>query len=453
MYPLAGPTPQAVIQRPEESPLTLRLNQRVTAQVMEIATDHVTLVMEGVQVVARLTSSEQLAMLQERRVAQFIIRGFSGQTLMLQVATPETAAAPAQLPAQLATTMDLATALLKELGLPQTEPNAQLARALMERGLPVSQSAMQEMEQALAGLPGWGKAEAQTAAALKAAGLPLSPGAVALFQENTGTVAEALARLQPQLRALLNSPGLTARQTELAKAALDLLSSLKVDWSASPQSIAEQLQKAVSVLGRSVEGDLARLQAGENPPPGLLTLAQLRHELSASPQLRALADEIGRFLDAARVMQFTNAVVEHDPAKARWLNLSFPLAQPPNSDLESRVRVAYRSEGQADRLDPKHTRLVLQVELENAEMLEVDLSVVERQIGARVVASSDDLRSSAEAELPGLASGLAELGFNLKTARCDVGAPTRGLDDPREHAPIAQPEAPAPARPRLNLEA
>ena len=71
MYPLSGPTPLTVTPRPEDSPLSLRLNQRVTAQVMEIATDHVTLVMEGVQVVARLTSSEQMAMLNERRTARF----------------------------------------------------------------------------------------------------------------------------------------------------------------------------------------------------------------------------------------------------------------------------------------------------------------------------------------------------------------------------------------------
>jgi hypothetical protein len=265
-------------------------------------------------------------------------------------------------------------------------------------------------------------------------------------------VAEALARLQPQLRDLLNSSSLTPRQAELAKAAQDLLSSLKVDWSAPPQSIAAQLRAAVSVLGRSVEGDLARLQAGETPAPGLLTLAQLRQELSASPQLRALADEIGRFLDTARVMQFTNAVAEHDPANARWLNLSLPLAQPPRSDLDAHMRVAYRSEGGADRLDPQHTRLVLQVDLENEETLEVDLSVVGHQIGARVVASSEGLRESAQTELPGLASGLTELGFNLKTARCDVGVPTHGLDDPRTHPAVAQAEAPAPARSKLNLE-
>ena len=451
MYPLSGPPPLAVIQRPEEGPLTLRLNQRVTAQVMQISSDHVTLVMEGVQVVARLTSSEQMAMLNERRIAQFIVRGFSDQTLMLQVATPEAAATPAL--AQPPASADLATALLKQMGLPMTEANAQMARALMGRSLSVTPDTMQAMEQALAGLKDWGKGEAQTAAALKAAGLPLSAGAIALFQENTGSVAEALAKLQPQLRALLNSSSLSPRAAELTQNALEVLSRLKVDWSAPPQTIAAQLRAAVAVLGRSLEGDLGRWQAGEPAPTGLLTLAQLRQELSASPQTHTLANEIGRFLDATRVMQFTNAAAETDSTQARWLNLSLPLAQPPpNPDLGAHVRVAYRSEGRVDRLDPQHTRLVLQVELEDAQVLEVDLSVVGRQVGARVVASDDNLRASAEAELPSLASGLSELGFSLKTARCDVGLPTPGLSDPREQAPPFSQGVPPVALSKLNLE-
>ncbi len=450
MFPVTN-APVTPLLRPEEAPYTLRLNQRVTAQVMQIATDHVTLVMEGVQVVARLTSSEQLAMLQERRAAQFIVRGFDNQTLLLQVATPETEAPPAA--AQPPVTMDLAASLLKQLGLPVTEPNAQMARALMGRGLAVTPDALQEMEQALAGLKAWNSNDAQTAAALKASGLPLSAGTIALFQENPGSLSETLARLQPQLRSLLTAPNLPPHVAELAQNALAVLARLKVDWTAPPQTIAAQLREAVSVLGRSLEGDLARARPGEPAPEGLMTLAQLRQELSTLPQTRGLADQVGRFLDAARLMQFTNTVAEHDPGRARWLNLSFPLAQaPPHPDLGSHVRVAYRSEGQADRLDPEHTRLVLQVDLEAGQTLEVDLSVVGRQIGARVVASSDDLRDSAEVELPGLAAGLDELGFSLKTARCDVGRPTPGLDDPRDQAPYALAESALPALSKLNLE-
>jgi len=452
MYPLSGPPPVAVIQRPDESPLTLRLNQRVTAQVMEIATDHVTLVMEGVQVVARLTSSEQLAQLSERRLAQFFVRGFADQALVLQLATPEAAAAPAPT-LQAPQTMDLAAAVLQQLGLPLNEPNAQMARALMDRGLPVTPQALQDMEQALAGLGSWGAADAQTAATLKAAGLPLSAGTIALFQSNPGSLADSVAKLQPQLRALLNSPNLAPETATLTQTALDVLGRLRIDWNASPQSMAAQVRQAVSILGRSIEGDLGRLKPGEPVPEGLLTLAQLRQTLSSSPQTRPVADQIGQFLDAARQMQFTNTAVAHDPSQARWLSLSLPLAQPPNPDRDSHVRVAYRSEGgQADQLDPEHTRLVLQVELDGGQQLEVDLSVVGRQVGARVVASNGDLRDAAEAELPGLAAGFTEIGFNLKTARCDVGSATPGLDDLRKQEPILQSAPPAEPPSKVNLE-
>ena len=54
-----------------QEPKIRRMTTEDLGRVMEIAADSVTLVLEGVQVVARLTSSEQLAMLSERRAAQF----------------------------------------------------------------------------------------------------------------------------------------------------------------------------------------------------------------------------------------------------------------------------------------------------------------------------------------------------------------------------------------------
>ena len=87
---------------------------------------------------------------------------------------------------------------------------------------------------------------------------------------------------------------IAAQTAALAESALNVLGRLRIDWNASPQSMAAQLHEAVSILGRSLEGDLARLKPGEPAPEGLATLAQLRQTLSSSPQTRPLADQIGQ---------------------------------------------------------------------------------------------------------------------------------------------------------------
>ncbi|MBI3762770.1 MAG: flagellar hook-length control protein FliK, partial [Chloroflexi bacterium] len=214
--------------------------------------------------------------------------------------------------------------------------------------------------------------------------------------------------------------------------------------------------------GRAVEHDLAKLltaisdQSARSadsalrlkPQPDLLGLAQLSGELKgAVPQARTLIGEIDRFLDAARLAQFANAAPDGVPARresddATTINLSLPLGRPDRAPAAAHLRVAYRPDGEADPREPGRERLatlVLRVELERGQSLEVELSVVERQVGARVTASHGDLRDRAEAELPGLASGLRNLGFTLKTARFEVGQAggEKAKDDRRSKTELA----------------
>jgi hypothetical protein len=349
------------------------------------------------------------------------------------------------------------------------EASTLIARALIDHGLPVTPELVNELEQALAGLKQspegglrWGQAEAQTAAALKAAGLPLSPESLALAGSHPAPLAESLISLRSHLASLANTP-LPARLSELVHNGLRVLDRLGVDWSAPAPVIAAQLREAVATLGRSLEHDLAELSSGDallTPQKGLLALAQLRGEIVGdplqgaahpAPETKPLLGALDRLLDAVRLTHLNNIAPERSPAGGHWLTMTVPLSQPPPGPdhAAAHLRVAYRSEGGAEAIDPAHTRLVLQVDLDGGQSLEVDLSVVERQVGAWVTASDSDLRDAAEAELPGLEAGLQTLGFALKVARCAVGRPSLAPNA----IPVPVVVTPDRARIRVNVEA
>jgi hypothetical protein len=53
--------------------------------------------------------------------------------------------------------------------------------------------------------------------------------------------------------------------------------------------------------------------------------------------------------------------------------------EPLPEDHVKDLRVAYRSEGNMRENDKEHTRLVIQVDLEDQESLQVDLTIVEQK--------------------------------------------------------------------------
>jgi hypothetical protein len=414
MFP--GPLPTPTVQRPEDS-WALRINQRLSAQVLEIANEHVKLLVEGVPVVARLTSPEQAAQLAERRLAQFIVRGADEKTLTLQIAP-----APSSEPAPESGMSHLVSRLLTNLNLPLTDGNAHIALALMKQRLPVTAEAVTELARALQALGRTGAAEAEVAARLKAAGLPLGPGALELVATVSPKLGEAARDLEAQLRALARTPP-PPQLAERVRAALATLGQLKLDWSAPPKEMAQQLQRIVAAFGRPIEQQLAQANA---TPNALLALAQLRADLAQlsprMPSLERALHGLDRLIESARVNQFVNLPPTPAPvtAEGRWLNVHVPLAGPaPANDLS--LRIAHAPEGAATAIDPAHTRIVLHIALAEGQALEVDLSVVERQIGARVRASDAELAACAEAELPALAGGIESIGYVLKTARVEVG--------------------------------
>lgn len=403
----------------------MRVNQRVTAQVMEIANEHVKLLVEGVPIVARLTSPEQAAQLVERRLAQFIVREAGEGTIALQIAPQPTAE---QTPAP--GTSQLVSRLLTKLGLPVTDANANIVLALIKHGLPVTAEVVDELAHALAALSQTDAHAAELAAALKAAGLPFSPGALELALTASPKLGEAVLDLETQLRSLSRYP-LPPQVAEHVGRALETLSQLKLDWSASPKDIAQQLQKIMAALSQPLEQQLA--QPGQ-PPGALMALAQLRAELA---QITPLAPAIVRalhsldgLLDSARLNQFNNLTPAQTPVEGHWLSVNLPLSGPPPVN-NAGLRIAHPPDSENGAIDATHTRLVLQIELEAGRTLEVDLAVVERQIGAWVRGSDAAVAALAEAELPSLADGLHAIGYTLKTAHVEVrkeGTPLKRIE-------------------------
>lgn len=418
---ISGPTPLPPIQRPDDSGLALRLNQRIAAEVLQVAGDRVALVIEGVKIVARMTSGEQAAMLEEHRFANFVVRDLSGPTITLQL-VPQPAAPAAPRPAA-----ELIPNLLQVSGVPVNEWTLQIGRALLNQGLPVTHDQIAELQEFLADIDGWGQQHAQFAAALKSAGLPLTQGALALVMQQPPATSEMAVRLLGQLQALLRrkpSPELAS----LLENSISVLKELFVE-KGDPAAVKEMLQQAVRLMGRTVESSLNRMlqesQPGGAPAkPSLLTLAALRQQLSEQNET-GLVKDLDRFLDGLRLNQFTNLPPNREPDEGRWLRLELPMSMmmgtpPQPSYAPAHIRIAYPPDSEKNSLDPANTRLVIAVELSPGSFLQVDLSVVERRIGAHVSASDELLKQSAEEEMDSLASGLETLGFTIQTTACQV---------------------------------
>src|SRR5512133_1592998 len=153
-----------------DQPLQLHLNQKVTAEILSVNGEQIDMVIQGVRVIGRLQTSDQAAMLEDRRLAQFIVKGAIDGVLQLVLAkSPEITLA-----AQPTSTLNvLSQNLLVLNNLEVSEQNMLLGKALLNHGLPVTQQLMDELSQVLNGLPKWGQTEADMAAALKAGGMPL----------------------------------------------------------------------------------------------------------------------------------------------------------------------------------------------------------------------------------------------------------------------------------------
>lgn len=447
---IQGTLPISRNDRTSDQTLQLNVNQRVTAEVLEVSGDQVSLVIQGIRVVGKLTSSDQAAMLSDRQTAQFIIRGMKDGVLQLQLLQQPSVSTQSGF--SLATPLlQLAQNLLALNEIEVNEANLMLSRALLSRGLPVSTDLMNELQQGLNSIPGWGQAHADLAASLKAAGMPISSGTLALAMEHGPTLTEGSLKLQNMLSNLIESSH-SPDIVRLAKQALEVLRNGTINWDQPLPALMRDLPAAVSLWGKSLEAEVAgqllskgALSDGKDSVSGWMALTLLRTALEKQGN-GAQVREIDHFLNALKQMQFLNTARSSDPGNPPWLTINLPLSSTliqRNQDIAEQrqffpahLRVAYRSTGKDQAIDPENTRLILSIDLEEGEFLQADLSIIGKRLGAWMTVSSESLRARAESEIPSLQNGLEQIGMQLQFARCDVAPGALQLKEEKKQSEI-----------------
>jgi len=412
--------------RPIDQPLQLHLNQRVTAEILNINGEQIDMLIQGIRVIGRLQTNDQTAILEDRRTAQFIIRGSVDGVLQLQLVRPNEGALTTQPSSAL---MVLAQNLLLMNNLELTDQNIALGKALLNHGLPVTPQLMEELTSVLSGVKNWGQAEADMAAALKAGGMPLTHNTLALVLQTMPTLAEGVGRLQNQLAELANGKA-GGEIAQLAEQALKLLQSSTIDWSKPLPRLLEDLKQAISIWGKSLESELAKqVESGSiKGNEGWLALAQLRRALDNNGY-RTAVRSIDQFMEGVRQMQFLNTASPVENGNPPWLLVNLPVAAHLPGQVGQQgpffpasLRIAYRTEGKAKKIDAENTRLVLTVDLLGGDYLTADLSFIGKRVGAWLTVSTDELKERAVDSLPNLETRLEQMGLRLQVAQCEVAA-------------------------------
>jgi hypothetical protein len=432
---ITGPELTQPIQKLDDNSLVLRNNQRITAEVLQISGDQVRLALDNTQVIARMLSPDQAAALQERRLAQFIVRENNGQTISLQLINPDSEQRSSGEPAP-----NLLINLLVQDGIPLEPGNVIIAQALLEANLPVTSDLIMDLKKALNELAltrqpaAWGPQEAQMAATLKSAGLPLTGTILALALGTPLPLQVLVSTIQNQLQKLGEDP--PPDLAEQIEEALSILNGWVVDWSQPPGAISDQLQAVLRRMGRSIENELAetierglKLSTGGQAGSGLMELALIRQDIAKAGGNDTLVESFDLLFEALRRMLFSNVNAQSSQGKPRWFSFDVPIGTYPQAAQQgsspimdnTRLRVACQTDNARQHLDVGSTRIVVQLELEDGNALEVDLSVVERQVGASITSTSSELKSLAEAELPAFKDSLDKLGFAVLTARVQTG--------------------------------
>ncbi|HMX76199.1 MAG TPA: flagellar hook-length control protein FliK [Anaerolineales bacterium] len=411
-----GPISISPINNTNGQNFDLRVFQRITAQVLSVTGTTAVLEVEGHPVVAQLTSADQSALLSSQRTAQFVITQLGDNSVTLKLIKNEQT-----FPAGTAFGPDLAERFLENNNLPITTSNLVMTRALLRQHLPITPRTLKELQGALSEYGDWGEAEADLAAAIKSAGLPLTGQSLALSARRPAPTAQAFSQLMATL-AQAAKQNLPENLLEQLRSNLQFLNSLILDRGGDSSRMADQLKAWAEAFGRSLENILlSEIQNGAESisKNNLIELAKLQNLLEQFGR-QETARSLKEFLTDIRREQLMN-VRSDSPSTTEWLEIGFALPKANKDFASARLRIA--RDGTAKAINPASTRLVLQVDISPAETVEVDLSFAGKQIRSSVTSPNPAWCKQAQAELPSLTDALAELGYTLTDFQVDVQMP------------------------------
>lgn len=413
--------------------LGFRPFQRITAEVLSVSGVQAVLSVDGFPMVARLTSAQQAVELASQRYAQFLVVEMGGRSATLRMLKPETQEPAAE--ALAVPLRNLAARLLEQQGLSPTVQNLILARAALNQRLPLTQETLDELKNVLSQVDvpqslfdGWGQEEANLAAGLKAAGLPLSAGSLELARQQTNPVGQALADLVRTLQQFAGRPAALPELDFLIRNNQRLLEEAVLNLRDPAGQMAGRLMLYNRLFGRSFENILRdHLQMAKplSPEDSLVSLARLYSFLKQSGE-KELSGKIAHFLDDVRQSLFFNIRANPSPGAGDWAEINLllknPTLNPLARELAGRIRIARRSSS-GKGIDPAYTRITVQVDVEKDKTFEVDLSLAGKKIHAMVNAPDPQLSESARLEFPTLQERINNLGYSFRGIQVGVGRP------------------------------
>ena len=435
---ITGPIQTNLPQIQEKPDQFLKVNQRIAGEILNLSNDQVVLAVNGVQIVAKMTSAEQLASLMEKRYAYFIVKDVNENQITLQLA-PSPSSTEAK---QTVVANSLGQALLEQLQLPINDENVKIVQAMLNRGMEISQKSVNEIKQVLDAKPGWGTKEVNLTTAIKSAGLPLTEESLSMAMNTVKDIHTSFLSLYSQLSQALYRPGNQPNVNQLIRSSFEALQNALIQGGDSKENVEKSLQNAIKGLGTSLENEIAKLiepgnREGQSSRLNniLFNLATLRHELGNS-NARQLASAIDNFISGMRWIHFLNVEPEQQISKGQWTQFNLPISfgnqisnPQQNPVYNMKIRVAHDSDkNNISKINPDYTRLVIQVDLDDDESIKVDLSIVSQMVGAEITATNEDICSCASEELDDFKTGLSNLGYTLKTSKIELGSSFLEMD-------------------------